>query len=158
MCCFPRLGSLLVGGWGGSAQLRIPKAGPVVSPGQLRAAARLEFQPEASRPSQGSDPPTPPSLQEREGPALESPRHFRRGGGQALARTPPPPPRHHIFTFGCFFLSLLPLPRDSSPGSCGPTFLPPAQTEPHSLRPGGVGPGQEGEQDPQAFEEETAER
>lgn len=50
----------------------------------------------------GRLPPTPPSSQEREGPAWESPRRFRRGHAFEHTRIPTPP-RPHIFTFGCFF-------------------------------------------------------
>lgn len=94
-------------------------------PGQPRAA-RLEFQPAAS----GLAPSAPthplPFLAGKGRASLGVTPASREGRGACLQAHPHPhPPRHHIFTFGCFFLSLLPLPRESSPGSrCRPSSHP----------------------------------
>lgn len=87
--------------------------GPGLSPPPPLHTAKLEFQPEARVLLPGLVPAHSPSsswpsarAQEREGPALESPLHFRRG--RAFEHTPPPSPRHHIFTFGCFLFLFFP--------------------------------------------------
>lgn len=77
--------------------------------------------------SQGSQRPHAPSsgqllrVQEREGPASESPLHFRRAFELSL----PPTSEAWRFHIRLLFLSLLPLPRESSPGSgCRPSSHP----------------------------------
>lgn len=76
------------------------------SPPRPAPSCKAGFQMQPAGLLPGLPPAHSPSLQEREGPALESPRQFRRG--MPLSTPPPPPLRHHIFTFGCFFFPFFP--------------------------------------------------
>ena len=119
VCRFPRLRKLA----GVGSVSPSPRGSGLCLTGQPRTALRgwnSNLQPAGGLPA--CLPAHSPSSQEREGPALESPRHLRRGVPSSTP--PPPPPRHQVFT-PLFFLSLLPLPRESSPGSrCRPSSHP----------------------------------
>lgn len=109
---------------GGVCSRQVPKAWACHRPAPRCKAGIPTCSQRAS--SQSSCRPLPflsPSLQEREGPALESPRHFRRG--HAFEHTPTPNAKAPHFHIRLFFLSLLPVPRESSPGSrCRPASHP----------------------------------
>ena len=118
VCRFPRLRKLA-----GVGSVSLSPRGPGLCLTGQPCAARLEFQPAASGPAPSTPARPLPFLAGKGRASLRVTPASQEG--RAFKRTPPPPPlRPHGFT-PLFFFSLLPLPRESSPGSrCRPSSRP----------------------------------